>query len=357
MSHLEERQQQDLTTIRQFIDQQAEIVADAIKESIDVVLSGHKQQAYRVVLADHLVNRRMREIERLSHAFIATHLPSAGILRLLSGVMRANIELERIGDYAVTIARESVQMSHPPKGRLAAELGRICAEVDTTLRQATGAFSKLNGELARGTIALCSQVEGEMDLIYELLMKKSAKENIKKQQIKDALAMFVVFSQLKRVSDLAKNMCEHTMFAVSGEEKPCKIHNILFVDADNSRLAPMAEALARHKYAHSGNFQSAGFDPVTTLEPEVAEFLDSHGMDSSTLTSGDLDEVSAQDLREQQVVVCLEAGLEQCLQNVPFHTSIVEWHIRSEDSLEDIYRALSTRINDLMELLHCDDPD
>ena len=68
------------------------------------LLTRDRELAAEVILGDLPINREVRAIDALCHAFVARHLPSAGHLRFVSSVLRLNVELERIGDYAVTIA-------------------------------------------------------------------------------------------------------------------------------------------------------------------------------------------------------------------------------------------------------------
>ena len=110
MSHLEERLEHDLNHIRDHIARMGADVEQALEAAFRALESGDDRLAFKTILSDLPINRHMREIDRLCHAFIAVHLPSAGHLRLISSVIRANIILERIGDYAVTIAREAVQL-------------------------------------------------------------------------------------------------------------------------------------------------------------------------------------------------------------------------------------------------------
>ena len=94
----------------------AGLVETSVRNAMHALHTGNNKLASTTILADHRINRSMRRIDASCHKFIALHLPSAGHLRLLSSVIRANIELERIGDYAVTISREVSQMSvKPPK--------------------------------------------------------------------------------------------------------------------------------------------------------------------------------------------------------------------------------------------------
>ncbi len=123
MSHYEKRLESDLNRIREFLVAVAGQVESALKDSIHALMTGNEILAHATALGDKPVNRAIRELDKQCHGFIALHLPSAGHLRFVSSVMRIGIELERIGDYAVTIGRESVQLEKPPEGGLGRSAG------------------------------------------------------------------------------------------------------------------------------------------------------------------------------------------------------------------------------------------
>lgn len=359
MSHYEERLEQDLGTIRQHLAKMASQVEDGVRNAVHALQTGDHELATSTILADHPINRAMRENDRLCHAFIAVHLPSAGHLRLLSSVIRANIALERIGDYAVTIARVSEQLSAPPTGHMAREVERFATEAQTMLHQAVTAFNELNAEMARATMVMEQEMEYDLDAVYSELTDRSDV-----QEIKELLAVFVVLTHLKRVADQAKNLCEETVFAVTGETKAPKVYNILFVDEDNSTLSQMAEAIARKSFPRSGNYSSAGRHPAATVNPMVIQFLEQHGVDTTGLTPKALS-VTHQELVEKHLIISLQGPVRNYLPVIPFHTTALQWDVGSlpaagaaavaTEDLEAVYRSLAVRVRDLMYLLRGED--
>ena len=326
MSHYEERLERDLLDIREQVAEMAALVETAAKNALHALQTGNSKLASATVIEDHVINRRMRQIDLLCHKFIALHLPSAGPLRMLSSVIRANIELERIGDYAVTIARESLQMASPPSGPMARELERLGSETLLMLSQSIKAFNELNPDMAKGTMLLEEQMEHDLDIIYSELMA-----NDDRDMVKSMLAMFAVFTQLKRVADQAKNLCEETVFAVTGDTKAPKIYNILFVDEDNSCQSQVAEAIARKNFPESGRFISAGRQPAAELNPVMVEFLDGHGVNLAVTAKP-----SAIDMTplEWYVGPAPESGDEAGIQR-----------------MVELYRNLAVQIRDLMEIM------
>jgi len=355
MSHYEERLERDLAALRGQVADMADLVKTAVKNAMHALQTGNHKLAAATVLADHSINRLMRLIDQSCHKCIALHLPSAGHLRLLSSVIRTNIELERIGDYAVTIARDALQLSTPPSGPMARELERVGNETQLMLSQSIKAFNELNPEMAKGTMIMEEQMENDLDIIYSGLMA-----NDDRDRVKNLLAMFTVFTQLKRVADQAKNVCEETVFAITGDPKAPKVYNILFIDEDNSCQSQIAEAIARKNFPKSGNYTSAGRQAAAGLNPAMVEFLDGHGMHLAETAKPRAIDMTPMELTTQHVIVSLQGPVKNYFDEVPFHTTPLEWDVgpapeHADEAgikrLEELYRDTAVLVRDLMETL------
>jgi len=355
MSHYEERLEKDLIVIREQVADMAELVETAVKNAMHALQTGNAKLASATVLADHPINRAMRQIDQLCHKFIATHLPSAGHLRLLSSVIRANIQLERIGDYAVTIAREALQLSSPPSGSMSSELERVSNETHLMLRQSIKAFNELSPEMAKATMVLEEQMENDLDIIYSELMA-----NADRDVVTNLLVIFAVFTQLKRVADQAKNLCEEAVFAATGGTKEPKVYNILFIDEDNSCQSQIAVAIARKNFPESGHYTSAGRQPAAELNPAMIAFLNSHGASLEDNAKPRPLDITPLELTTQHVIVSLQGPVSAYFDQIPFHTTPLEWDVgpapEKDDEaginrLEEIYRDTAVQVRDLMEML------
>jgi len=353
MSHLEQRLENDLQNIRSRVIEQARNVQISVNDAVRALQTGNHKLAYATVLNDFPINRTMRSIDRLCHKFIAVHLPSGAHLRLLSSIIRVNIELERMGDYAVVIAREAVQLSSPPRGLMAREIELLTAETLLMLKQSINAFEELNAELAKSTKIMAASMGYNLDVVYQEIT-----EDTDIQNTKDALALFVIFTQLKRIADQSKNLCEDTIFAVTGQQKTPKVYKILFLDEDNSSLGLLAESIARKNHPDICNYQSAGRTAAENISPELLAFLDSRSVDTSNLTTTRLDEISAQEISQQHIIISLQGDVSSYIENIPFHSSALEWDISlesDEQDMETLYRTLALHISDLLELIHGDE--
>ena len=355
MSHYEERLAQDLDRIHASIADLAKLVERALDDAMHALLDGDTQLANETVLRDNRINRASREIDRLSHAFIARHLPGAGHLRLISSVIRLNVALERVGDYAVTISRESLQLSRPPGDRFARELDRVGDESRQLLRQAVEAFNEGNADAAAATIPVVDRLENMMDDIYAELTGGT-----EPRSPREIVAAFVVFSLLKRIADQAKNICEQTLFAVAGQRKKTKRFRVLFVDGGNNERSLIAQGIARKSHSDAATCLSAAVDPAPEPDPAVISFLDSCGIDARLMKVAKL-RPGQHELQQMDIVISLDGPVSGYVDEVPFHTSAIEWDVDAAladvDGADDdarrgaIYRFLKENIDDLIELI------
>ncbi len=286
MNHYEQRLEHDEQDIRERTETVAALVKEALKNAVHALLTGNRTLANLTVLGDGEINREVRAIDRDCHHFIVRHLPSAGHLRMMSATIRSVIALERIGDYAVSIGRVAARLSAPPEQRLAAAVGAMAEESGEMLERAIQALLERNVEQAKAIMVMADQVER---------LRVGALDDLTAAQgqlpIADLFAMFVVFSMLERVSDQAKNLCEEAVFEATGQTKEKKVYRILFLDRENTGLAPMAEAIARANFPASGEYESAALTPAPEFDPEMVAFMSSRGIDLAGMAPRQYDKV------------------------------------------------------------------
>ena len=359
-SHYEARLEADLERIRGRVVDVAERIEEGLQNSLQALLGLDKKLAYQTILGDFPINRSIMEIDRLCHYFVARHLPSAGHLRFISSVLRMSVELERIGDYAVTISRETVQLSRPLDTPVAGEAERLAKDTFQMFEQALRAFKEQNAELAKATMSYGYQIDRSFAAVFDELVEAGQEH---KRPVRDLFGTLVIFNRLERVSDQATNLCEETNFAVTGETKQAKAYRVLFLDRANDCRSQMAAAIAKKAYPESGIYTSAGLHPIDELDPVFTAFMDERGIDlrgESPRSPRSIDDV--QRWSDFRVIVSLQGPIHDYVSDVPFRTVALEWDIpeppgqeATEDEararLEEIYKQLALEVRILMETL------
>ena len=363
MALYEERLSKDLSQIRDEVAVLGAAVEKALRDAVTSSLTGDKRLANETVIGDHPINRRTREISRLCYGFLAVHLPGAGHLRQNAAILRLVSELERIGDYAVTIAREALQLPHTPSGLLRDEMEEMAVQAKTCLERAIAAFNDRNEELARDTMILASQAKGRGDMVFADLVHESESTS---EQIRYLFDMLIVIGRLKRVSDRAKNICEEALFTLTGESKAPKVYKVLFLDQENNCQSQIAEAIARRSFPHSGEYASAGRTNNADLKPGLFHFMETQGLALGPLKPKVLDP-DVEKAAAYDVIVSLQGPVGDYLPQQPFRTVFLEWDVggapesRGEADVEAgylaMYREITARVRHLMETLRGEEAD
>lgn len=354
MSHYEERLQNDLDAIRASVKAVGKDVLHSVDDACKALLTLDRARASKNILGDMPINRAIRAIDKSCHFFVARHLPSAGILRFVSSVLRLTIAIERIGDYAATISRETIQLKEPISQTVARDVELMGEQSLRMLKQALKAFAEGNADLARGTKGMAAQINSSFERVFADLLKEG---ETRERPIEDIFALLTVFNRLERISDQAKNICEEAIFAVTGETKEPKRYRILFVDAENACWSQMAEVVARKAFPESGKYASAGWSPTKAIEPAFLEFMDRKGIDQREVRPEALP-TTHDELDDYHVIVNMGRDLRSHLADLPFKTILLDWDLIPQDAapgvtpteveLEAVYKEVAFHVRELM---------
>jgi len=267
-------------------------------------------------------------------------------------VLRLSVALERIGDYAVTLCRDTVQLSQPAPDVVARDIEMMADRGRSMYTQAVKAFLEGNAELARGTMGLSAGLASASAKVFDDLVRAGEKG---KRPIRDCFALLVAFNRLERIQDQSKNICEETVFTVTGETKQPKVYRVLFLDEENDCASQMAEHIARKAFPESGRYASAGWNPAATVQSALREFMDARGFEVRAARPTKLVAVH-EELDQYDVLVDLQGRARERIEDLPLHTVLLRWDLgaaatsgdQGEGALERLFEALSPLIEELM---------
>ena len=346
-THYEERLQKDLGWIQDLVGIVGLAITKAIDAAVSSVLNHDKDLAALTVIGDYTINRQTRELDRLCHAFVARHLPSAGHRRYVSAVLRLNIALERMGDYAATISRTAAQLSSRPPAVVARDIETMSEHARRMLNDSLRSFQQRDVGMAQATLAAAAQFAQYFDRVFSDLVKEGEAHS---RPINDLFSLMATFNRLERVIHQAKNICEETIFVATGKQKGEKVFKILFVDAANSGASQLAEHFTHKAFPQSGSYRSAGWEPAEDVEPEYQRFAQTVGIDLAKAWPTPLSTLLDQ-LDEYHLIIGLAPGARERVGKVPFHTTMLAWDIDTSGGPEAVYRQLTPRLRELMERL------
>lgn len=190
------------------------MVERVLLESSEAFRKRDLEAARRVVAADREINDRRFAVEALTIGLIATQQPVAGDLRLLAAVLEIAGELERIGDYAKGIAVINLRMGAVDSVAIPAEISRMAQKAADMLHRALVAFVDEDAEAARAIPREDDEVDALYLRIYRDLMNVVVRDPSAVERVNWLLW---AAHNLERAADRVTNICERTVYAVTGE--------------------------------------------------------------------------------------------------------------------------------------------
>lgn len=191
------------------------IVEKQINQCIKALAEQDVKLAEEVIKNDDMVDKLMRDIEDKSIKLIAMQQPIATDLRFIFTCINIVTDLERMADHAVDIAKIAIRLKDQAYIKELIDIPKMGNIVGDMIKEALDAY-----------------VERDLDKAYEIAKRDDIIDKIYKNVFSE---MFTVMAQdtskieqgaqflfvckfLERVADHVTNICEWTIYIVTGEQ-------------------------------------------------------------------------------------------------------------------------------------------
>lgn len=216
-----------LDALRAKLLEMAARAQNAVEFATVALLHRDVDLAERVINEDRLIDEIECEVDDMSLRLLALDTPVAIDLRSIVGMMRVAVNLERIGDQAVNIARQAKYLSSRPALPFEANLDELCSVALDMLKTSIIALREGDSLLAR---EVCRMDEECDELDVEVIKELVNYMGYESPAVKRAVAAILSSRSLERVGDLSTNIGEAVVFIIEGESikhKICSQKNML----------------------------------------------------------------------------------------------------------------------------------
>lgn len=210
MSEILERK---IVSLKEMVSNLVSIVSDQIEKSFIALKDRNKELCKEVIEKDDCIDNYSMDLERECLETIATQNPKAEHLRIISAILFANIDLERMADHCVDIAEITLTIADEPLLKPLIDLPRmkdICVQM---LVDSLKAFLNRDLELARKSIDEDDKIDDLNDQIFRELLTYMLEDP---RNIKRANALLQISQHYERIGDHATNLCERAIYAYEG---------------------------------------------------------------------------------------------------------------------------------------------
>ena len=168
-----------------------------------------------VIADDEEIDLLEIQIDREGVELLIRFQPVASDLRQVVTAMKSSVNIERIADQAVSIARRARKLTGSPELTAIRSLEPMFAHTQQMFADAVRAYADGNATLARGLKARDKELDEMNRQFAELCTELMAAEPA---LIQSYLNLIFVARSLERTGDHATNMGEDVVFAIEAEE-------------------------------------------------------------------------------------------------------------------------------------------
>jgi phosphate transport system protein len=216
MSPYRERYHRELEELKMDAEKLVDQVDLAVAKSVEALREYNVDKAREVIRDDQIINDLSLRIEKRCMQLLALQQPMAKDLRLIVATLKIGIDLERIGDMAVDIARIVVHSKDKVQVKSLKNIPRMAEIAREMLAQANQAFKENDANLARETTKWDYEVDALYQKVRDTLLKIIGGNP---DLIEDATPLLLVNKHLERIADHVCNICESIIYMVEAKRE------------------------------------------------------------------------------------------------------------------------------------------
>lgn len=194
------------------------VMGSMVTEDIDQCIEALKNRdlilANRLIENDVVINKKRFDIEEKCVKLINTQQPVASDLRIIIAALNIIVDMERIGDYAKSIARIAIEIGEEPPLKPLIDIPRMADKTTDMLRRSLKAYINLDADMARGIAKEDDEIDNLYDQVYRELLLLMVSDP---RTITRATRLLWVAYNLERTGGRITNICERVVYLVTGK--------------------------------------------------------------------------------------------------------------------------------------------
>lgn len=192
------------------------IVEKQIHQCIESLVNKDVELADNIIKNDDLVDELQKEIENKCIRLIAKEQPLAIDLRTIFTTTKLVTDLERMADYAVDIAKITKRLKNEKYVKELIDIPKMSEIVKDMIRSALDAYVAADVDRAYEVCKMDDEIDSLYKNVFTEMLTIMANN---KQNVNQITQLLFVCKYLERVGDHVTNICEWTIYLVTGELK------------------------------------------------------------------------------------------------------------------------------------------
>jgi len=208
-THLE----QDLEQVKLKIFEMVDLTIKSIENAIMALQKADLELAKKVIKQDSLLDKLEVKIDTECIKILVTKQPTAIHLRFVLAMLKINTDLERIGDFATNISKETIRMKGKKFIKPLVDIPRMAHISIEMLKETFQAITDKKPPLARKVIKKDLEIDKLNIQIHRELFSYMAENN---KHISQSLSLMMIAKSLERIGDHITNIAERAIYYIEG---------------------------------------------------------------------------------------------------------------------------------------------
>jgi phosphate transport system protein len=206
---------QDLAQLTDKIIRMGGLAENLVADALEALVRRDGELAMKVITGDDQVDRLEEAIDQDVIRILATRQPMAVDLRVIAMALKVSNDLERVGDYAVSIAKRAGRLADQPELKPFATIPRIATLCIAMLKDVLDAYVERDDAKA----AEVWERDQEVDQLYTSLFRELITYMLEDpRKISTCIDLLFIAKNLERIGDHATNIAEKVIYMVRGTQ-------------------------------------------------------------------------------------------------------------------------------------------
>lgn len=190
-------------------------VSEQIYQSTKAFSDHDIELANKVIESDDSINEEEMSLEQQALNLIALQQPLASDFRIIISMLKASNDLERIGDNAINISKETIRAKGNPRIKAVEEtIDKMTKHVRRMLEQVLDAYVKVDVKVSMEV----AQEDLKLDEYYAKTRDEITRDLKEDPNVAQAAASYLmVIRLLERIGDHTVNLAEWIVYTDSGK--------------------------------------------------------------------------------------------------------------------------------------------
>ena len=210
---METHLQQQLEDLKSALLRMAALVEEQIARSITAMMERDVALCDQVIRGDQPIDAMELEIDDQCIRLLALQHPIARDLRFVAASMKITIDLERLGDIAVNIAKKTKRLVGMPLLKPIVDIPRMAEMSQSMVKDSLNAFVRGDEQLAVDVCVRDEAVNQLQDQVFQDLVTAMVEDSA---TVPQALQLIFISRHVERLADHATNIAEGVVYFSEG---------------------------------------------------------------------------------------------------------------------------------------------